>query len=101
MAEETFLSTRRTKRTQRSECQICSSSALYRYFGVLSCNARKVFFRRNAHYGQVRFFFFERNSQDNLFRIMSNMFLIINVRLLRIIIIYVHHADFRNALKKE
>ncbi len=36
-----------------SECKICGASALYKYFGVISCHACKIFFKRNAQIGLV------------------------------------------------
>ncbi len=47
------------------ECQICGVPAEYIYFGVISCDACKIFFRRNAHAGQVRLIFFSFNSHVN------------------------------------
>ncbi|CAF3946674.1 unnamed protein product [Rotaria sp. Silwood2] len=32
----------------QSECKICGSPAFYSYFGVISCSACKMFFKRNA-----------------------------------------------------
>ncbi len=32
-----------------TECKICGAPALYKYFGVISCQSCKVFFRRNAN----------------------------------------------------
>ncbi len=37
------------------ECRICEAPALYSYFGAKSCDACKIFFRRNAEHGQVNF----------------------------------------------
>jgi hypothetical protein len=31
------------------ECRICGAPAEYSYFGVISCDSCKIFFRRNAH----------------------------------------------------
>jgi hypothetical protein len=36
------------------ECVICGGPAIYSYFGVISCQPCKVFFRRNAERGRVR-----------------------------------------------
>ena len=38
----------------RTECQVCSDSAIYSYFGVIVCASCKMFFRRNAQKKQVR-----------------------------------------------
>ncbi|CAF3617417.1 unnamed protein product [Rotaria sp. Silwood1] len=35
-----------------TECKICGDSAIYSFFGVVSCNSCKVFFKRNAQEGQ-------------------------------------------------
>ena len=42
-------------RTIPSECKICGASALYKYFGAISCHACKIFFKRNALLGLVCF----------------------------------------------
>ncbi len=46
------------------ECRICGVPAECSYFGVISCDACKIFFRRNANAGQVirLIFFFSFNS---------------------------------------
>ncbi|CAF1367883.1 unnamed protein product [Rotaria sordida] len=36
-------------------CEICGVPAEYNYFGVISCNACKMFFKRNAESGQTAF----------------------------------------------
>ncbi|CAF1396041.1 unnamed protein product [Rotaria sp. Silwood1] len=41
--------------TYSHECKICGASARYFYFGVLSCDSCKMFFRRNAKLGQEAF----------------------------------------------
>ncbi|CAF3866102.1 unnamed protein product [Rotaria sp. Silwood1] len=38
-----------------NECRICSVPAEYSYFGVISCHACKMFFKRNAITGQTAF----------------------------------------------
>ncbi len=40
-------------KTIPSICKICGAPALYKYFGVVSCHACKVFFKRNAQIGLV------------------------------------------------
>jgi Zinc finger, C4 type (two domains) len=35
------------------ECRICGAPAKYSYFGVISCQACKIFFKRNAQQGEV------------------------------------------------
>lgn len=42
-----------TKNTESDRCRICGDDAKYSYFGVLSCQACKVFFKRNAEDQQV------------------------------------------------
>lgn len=42
-------------KTIPSICKICGAPALYKYFGVVSCHACKVFFKRNAQIGLVSF----------------------------------------------
>ncbi|CAF1166838.1 unnamed protein product [Rotaria sordida] len=37
------------------QCRICGVPAEYSYFGVISCNPCKMFFKRNANAGQVAF----------------------------------------------
>jgi len=39
--------------TVSSKCKICGAPALYKYFGVISCHACKIFFKRNAETGLV------------------------------------------------
>ncbi|CAM4923298.1 unnamed protein product [Rotaria socialis] len=41
------MSTKKLK-PQASPCRICGSSAVYSYFGVISCHPCKMFFKRNA-----------------------------------------------------
>jgi hypothetical protein len=36
-----------------TKCTICGGPAIYSYFGVISCQPCKVFFRRNAKQGRV------------------------------------------------
>ncbi len=48
---------RKTKRVP-SLCEICGASALYKYFGVISCQSCKIFFKRNALLGMVCLFLF-------------------------------------------
>ncbi len=36
-----------------NQCRICGAPAVYSYFGVISCHACKIFFRRNAEQRQV------------------------------------------------
>ncbi|CAF2947972.1 unnamed protein product [Rotaria sp. Silwood2] len=47
----------KTKRSKilANECRICDVPAEYSYFGVISCHACKMFFKRNANAGQVAF----------------------------------------------
>lgn len=40
-----------------NECRICTAPADYSYFGVVSCQSCKIFFRRNANAGQVSLIF--------------------------------------------
>jgi hypothetical protein len=42
-------------KTISSECKICGAPALYKYFGAICCHACKIFFKRNAQTGLVRF----------------------------------------------
>lgn len=46
-------STERKRKSQLSECQICGSPAFHSYYGVISCQACKVFFKRHAQFGKV------------------------------------------------
>lgn len=36
-----------------SICCICGDDAIYKYFGVISCQSCKIFFKRNAHLNTV------------------------------------------------
>lgn len=49
MTEKSFASISKKRKTEQFECQICGCQALYTFYGVLSCQACKVFFKRNAH----------------------------------------------------
>lgn len=42
----------RQKTAKTTQCEICGAMANYFYFGIKSCQACKVFFRRNAQRGQ-------------------------------------------------
>ena len=53
MSNTNHLAIERKRKTELSQCQICEAPAFYSYFGVISCEACKVFFRRHAHFGQV------------------------------------------------
>lgn len=53
MTETYSTSSKRKVKKPPSECRICGSTAVYCYFGVIACEACKVFFRRNAQYGEV------------------------------------------------
>ncbi len=44
---------KRQKKTIPTKCAICGGPALYSYFGVIACEACKVFFRKNAKQGLV------------------------------------------------
>ncbi len=44
---------KRQSKTVPTECKICGAPAIYSYFGVISCQSCKIFFRRNAKRGQV------------------------------------------------
>jgi hypothetical protein len=42
------------RRTTPTQCKICGGPAIYSYFGVVSCESCKIFFRRkNAQKGKV------------------------------------------------
>ncbi|CAF1410807.1 unnamed protein product [Rotaria sordida] len=43
---------KRQKTTSPTECKICGASAIYSYFGVISCSPCKLFFGRNAKHGR-------------------------------------------------
>lgn len=57
------MSVKRQTITAETECKICGAPAIYQYFGVISCQPCKVFFRRNANLRQVNqihnFLFFD------------------------------------------
>ena len=59
MAEKSLIPIAQKKKKELSQCRICGSEAFYSYFGVISCEACKVFFKRNAHYEQVSFFVYK------------------------------------------
>ncbi|CAF1282366.1 unnamed protein product [Adineta steineri] len=44
-----------TKKQNLSECRICGAPAQYAYFGAISCNSCKMFFKRNANIEQKVF----------------------------------------------
>ena len=90
------------KRSVRSECQICGSSAIYSYFGVISCEACKIFFKRHALSRQVSLVRLTIISIDILFsRIIPNVVSKINALLIHLLVIYVRHVDCRNVFEKE
>lgn len=74
MTENIFVATGRRKRKEQMECQICGSPALYAYFGTISCEACKIFFKRYAHLGQVCLVFFPITSSNILFEESFQMF---------------------------
>ena len=39
------------------QCRICGAPAKYSYFGVISCDSCKIFFRRNAERERVSKYF--------------------------------------------
>ncbi|CAF1325805.1 unnamed protein product [Rotaria sordida] len=45
---------KRQKTTSPTECKICGASAIYSYFGVISCSPCKLFFGRNAKHGREK-----------------------------------------------
>ena len=45
----------RPRRIQMEQCRVCGDKALFSYFGVISCRACKVFFRRYAGNQKVTF----------------------------------------------
>ncbi|CAF1283122.1 unnamed protein product [Adineta steineri] len=51
---EKILSSNTTVANQEllNQCKICGSPAKYSYFGVISCNSCKMFFKRNAERGE-------------------------------------------------
>ena len=53
MSAESSKSNELKRRRQPSQCRVCYSPATYSYFDSISCEACKVFFRRNAQHGQV------------------------------------------------
>ena len=67
MAEKIFPRTERRKRSEQRECQICGSPAFYAYFGLISCEACKVFFKRYADLGEVCSVFFQSISHQIFF----------------------------------
>ncbi len=75
------ITTKKSKILSR-ECHICGVPAECSYFGVISCDACKIFFRRNANAGQVRLiflFFSSFNSDVNSFRQHLYVILMVNV----------------------
>ncbi|CAF1481537.1 unnamed protein product [Adineta steineri] len=51
-----------TKKQNLSECRICGAPAQYVNFGAISCHSCKMFFKRNANFGQE---IFKCNFGDN------------------------------------
>lgn len=93
---------KRKREWEPTQCQICRSTAVYRYFGVISCEACKVFFKRNGLHGQVSFIFFQFSRRYNSFiRIISNVYSTINVKLIQTIVKDVHRVDSLNVFKRE
>jgi len=43
-----MLNSSKKERQKLSECRICGACAYYAYFGVISCQPCKMFFKRNA-----------------------------------------------------
>lgn len=101
MTEEGSKSDEPKRKKQLSYCRVCHSPASYSYFGVISCAACKVFFRRNAHHEQVNFIFLQIIRRNSSFRIISNVHSTINVRLIQTIVKHVHHVDLPNVFNKE
>ncbi len=50
-------------------CQICGFDAFYSYYGVISCEACKIFFRRNAQNRKVNRYIFKIKKFIYSFRI--------------------------------
>ncbi|CAF3334925.1 unnamed protein product [Rotaria sp. Silwood2] len=46
---------KRQSTPQATECQICGVPAIFSFYGVVSCNPCKMFFKRNAQLGQKAF----------------------------------------------
>ncbi|CAF4092993.1 unnamed protein product [Rotaria sordida] len=58
---------KRQSTTKSIECKTCGDTAKYSYFGVISCDACKVFFKRNAERGPKAFkCHFDGNCQINI-----------------------------------
>jgi hypothetical protein len=43
----------RNSKTLRDECRICEAPAEYSYYGAMSCQSCKVFFKRYAEQNEV------------------------------------------------
>ncbi|CAF3519760.1 unnamed protein product, partial [Rotaria sp. Silwood2] len=57
---------KRQSTPQATECQICGVPAIFSFYGVVSCNPCKMFFKRNAQLGQFSIVNILRSDQSTL-----------------------------------
>ncbi len=72
-----MMNTKRQSTTAPTQCKICGDSAIYSYFGAISCRSCKVFFRRTAQRGLVNWknvfsFIYIQFSFQNAFKCASD-----------------------------